>query len=368
MVNVQNRIWPSGLAMNATDAGAQTFSTAINGALVKGTSGTAWFGVISAAVGMSSATLTLYVYVGSVTGSPTFQLQIWGGATGAEDDDRPTTSGSNLASAPSTLTLTSADNNTWVSLTATVSLTASETYFLVIENTHATPASNHSTFAVRGALDSINGGLLLPFVRAQRAGYTTDGWAASDGVLGNGTGPFITRYGDGTIIGFPYVGSETAASSSNDRGMRVQFNENVAPTNLGFVHVDGDTLNVEINAASDGANLASHTLDLFQRINSPIAYLPMVTMLGGAEYDCVMTFGAAATGTLYHMGESLANVPADVLACRPLSWGYVNGATPGSYVLDNSRLWPFALGLDDNPAITGGGGTTLVLPQVRKVR
>ncbi len=360
MAYEQSAGYPSGMMVGVLDAGTQTFSDPINSALVMHTSGDAWFARVSAARAMSAATLTLYVYIGAVVGDPTFQLQVWDGATGAEDDDRPSAGGSNLASSPSTLTLSSSDDGTWGVLTCTVSLAIGQTYFLIVENTHATPASNHATFCIRGTLDSLTlGSVSSNLLGPQQAGFTLDGWNAGDGTIGGGTGPFCIKYGDGTKIGFAYVSSETHASDALDRGVRVQFSEDVVTSGGGFSGSTSSLVNLEINAASGGANKATLALDRYQEINRPVGRWTPATLTGASSYDFVETFSASSTtGTIYGMGEAEGSLPSDVLACRPQGWAYVNdvgAAGPGSYTVDTSKIMQFALILDDNPAIAGGG-------------
>lgn len=375
MAYEQSAGFPSGLFPCALDTGVLMYSPIINAALVVHTSGAAWVGKIFALKAQTAGTFTLYVYVGAVTGTPDYRMQIWDGPTGTDDDDRPMSGGAggaDLVSSPSTLSLSSADNTTWVALSGTVTLALGQTYFVLVHNTHATPASNYATFAIRGALDAIGAAALggaagnIPSVaQAHAAGSTVDGFSAADPTYNtSGPGSFCIKYTDGTCVGHPWVGSETHASNTNDRGERVKFSEDVVVSGTTSVYITTASAAAKIYPASGGAAVATHTLDRHQINNAGTSRFAPARLTGGTSYDLVWTFGSASTGTVYTMGEVLANVPADVLACVPLGWAYVDGTTPGSYTADASRLWLFGLIIDDNPAIAGGG----VFGYRRKVR
>lgn len=341
------------------DVGSASSTPNIDTAFVAGTSGDAFFVRLFMPEALSAGTVTLYAYVPTVTGTPDFQLAIY--ATSGADLDR-IDAASNLASSPSTLSLSTADNGTWVALTCTATLSANVNYFLVVENKSGVPGSNYAVFQYRSALDGW-GPILASQVAAFVTGYTLDGFS-TDPTVNSTLGLAVVKLGSGIPIGLSYVASEAHASNANDRGTRVKFTEDVVVSGVGPVPAanSGAQDGLEINTAA-GANVVSVTTNAVNESRQIVRFAP-TTLSGGTSYDIVSTFASASTiGAIYNMGEIEANVPADVLACKP-AWieGYVDGATPGSYTLDTSKICALGLLVDDFPAIAGGGGGLLTHP------
>lgn len=353
--------FPGALLFQISDSGVATSSPDLNSAFVFKTSGAVWLARFVSPVGQSSATLTLYAYVTSVTGSPTFELQVRDEATGSEDAQRPSAAGSNLATSPSSLSLTSADNNTWVVFTCTVSLTAGQTYFFIVENTHGTPGSNHAKIQYRGSIDTF--GVPLNTIGLMQTGYSADGFATDPTYSNASMGCFVVKFADGSLIGNPYVSTTAHASNANNRGVRVKFSEDVVVSGLvGEFPSSGSATGSRIDTAA-GSNIVTHTFGRFEKANylGRISRFAPVTLAGGVSHDIVITYSSVnGAGPFYTMGEAEGSVPADVLACRPQGLASVDGATPGSYTVDNSQIMRFGLIIDDNPAIAGGGGGVVV--------
>lgn len=338
------------------DDGTPTNSANMDTALVVGTGGDAWFVRTQALRGQSSATLTLYAYCSAVTGSPTFEMEVY--TTSGTDAQRPATGGG-ISSSPNSVTPTA---SRWATFTCTVSMTQDTQYFILIKNTHADPANNHAAFRYRGALDSW---FPVTVVGSQGAinttGFTTDGFTTDPTVSsGAGGGPaFVLKYSDGTLQGNPYVTDDSAhANNQNDRGNRFTFTEDISVCGIlsgaaGTVAVD--ELRVYTAAGASVINIATTVPG---ETNSGSGFTNPVTLTGGVAYDVVAGFAAnSATGVIYTMGEAEADLPADVLACRPWSCAYVDGATPGSYTADPTKIVQgYGLFIDDFPAIAGGGG------------
>lgn len=347
MADNLSRIVDAGLTA-FTDTGAASSTPSLDSAFVFETSGDV-FGVhFVAPVGQSSATLTFYAYCTAVTGTPTFEMEVRNEYSGSGDVNRPETTGSDLASSPNSVSPTA---NTWSTFTCTVSLTVGSTYWIVIKNTHATPASNHAQWRYRAQLDSWVAGNQSAF----RGYYTLNGFT-TDPTLSPVQGSGVVKFSDGTIVGNPYISSASHASNSNSRGMRFIFTEDVTCSG-GQHNATSSALSAIMLYTGAGATVASRTASALDKaLTTPVRWAS-VTLTGGTAYDFVTEYGSATTtGTVYDMGEAEGSLPADVLACRPYSCAHVTGATPGSFTVDNSKLIQHGLYLDDHPAIAGGGG------------
>ncbi len=337
------------------DAGSVTSTAAIDGAFVYETSGDA-FGIrFIAPVSQSSATLTVYAFLTAVTGTPDFQVEVRNGYDGAGDIDRPDAGGSNIGTGSSTVSSPSA--NTWLTFTVTCSLTVGDLYWVLVKNTHGTPASNHGTFAYRGALDSFTLGSTVAQSTFFATGFTSDGFATDPTINSNGPGSAVLKFGDGSLLGFPFVASSAHANNSNNRGTRFLFTEDVVVSGvqLGFaastlsgvaIYQGGNTI---VTETGDPSSIASATARTGYR------FAP-VTLTGGVAYDVVGTFsGNSTAGTFYTMGQAEGSVPTDVKACLPSCFvGSVDSAT-SSFTPDTSQLQLVSLLIDDNPASAGGG-------------
>jgi hypothetical protein len=352
------------LVIGPNDTGSLSACPAIDSAFVHNTSGDAFFALITPPV-TQSGTLTVYVYVTAVTGTPDFQLEVRDSDTGSGDIDRPLTSGSNLATSPSTLSLTAADANKWKSLTCSVNMTRSAAYFVILKNTHATPASNYATFAYRGALDGWGN---FPGGSAHLAsgcpGYTLNGFTSDPTMNPASTmGPLVMKFSDGSLIGMPYVSSAAHASNANSRGNRFTFTEDVVVS--GIISTMGTSGVITGGAIYDtsGTLIASAVADTYMKQRSLLTRFAPVTLVGGTAYDVVNTVSSATgLGTFYTMGEAEGSLPADVIACRAASIAAVTG-TPGSMTVDTSRVMTIGLIVDDMPAIAGGGSTVIVIDE-----
>ena len=266
------------------------------------------------------------------------------------------------------LTVTGVDlsgaDDTWHAFTfASVSLTAGDTYFFIIHNTHVTPASNSANIVYRGGSDGV-----ASAAQSFRCGFTSNGFTG-DPTLAAGAGCGVIKFDDGSVFGNPYVNTGAPPSSSDDRGNRFQFDGDLVVS--GVVHTNSSTVaaNVEINKASDGTNIVTRVMNFVDETrNKGVRFAP-VTLAGGVAYDVVVTYASATSAlTIFDMGEAEGSVPADVLACVPFTngtAGYVTGTTPGSYTLDKSKTISVALIADNAPAIAGG---TSVVISPRRIR
>lgn len=344
------------------DDGLATNSANIDSAYVFETSGDAFVVRFQAPTPQTSDTLSVYLYCSAVTGTPDFSMDVRNAASSG-DAQRPAAGGSVISSSPNTVTLGAGDVNTWVGpFTCTVSLTRDAGYFCIIKNTSADPVNNHAAFRYRAALDSFNFMASTPLLQMFGAGFTTDGMTSDPTMSfasGSG-GAAVAKFADGTLIGNPYVSDDSAhANNQNDRGNQFTFTEDVEVVGVFGGSSVSQMSHLEINKSSDGTNVVQIATTYFSETGGSAAgWCAPVTIPGGVAHDYVSVFGSNSTiGSAYTMGEALANVPADVLACRPFSCAYVDGATPGPYTtVDPSRIMFYTSPIiADFPAIADVG-------------
>lgn len=341
---------PLAAVVGALDTGTPTSSANIDTAFVFETSGDAFAARFVAPESQSAATLTFYAFCTALTGTPTFQVEVREGYNGSGDIDRPRTGGSNIGSSSSTVTSPAA--NTWVSWTVTCSLTAGDVYWVLVKNTHATPASNHATFQYRGALDSIaSGAIVTPQQYFALGGYTTDGFATDPTVSTASIGTWVIKFSSGALLGMPFVASSAHASNQNSRGVRVQFTEDVVMSGV----ISGIAASATGVSIYQGGSLVVSEAGDSSSASRPVYRIAPITLTGGTDYDVVITFGVNSTqGTFYTMGQAEGSVPTDVKACMPsFIVGAIDGAGP-TFTPDTSQLQLLQLIVDDNPAIAGG--------------
>ncbi|MDH5244847.1 MAG: hypothetical protein OEW98_00235 [Betaproteobacteria bacterium] len=341
-----------GLVVGSQDGGSVTSSPNIDSAFTFESSGDVYAIKFVSPVAQTSETLTVYAFVTAVTGTPSFSLEVRKGYQGTGDSDRPETGGANLASGASTVSSPSA--TTWVTFTCTVTLTLGDVFWILIKNTHATPASNHATFCTRGSLDSTT---QMLFVNAYifQAGYSLDGFTTDPTMNNNAMAPVVLKFGDGSLMGCPWVGSTNHASNANNRGVRVQFSEDVVVSGL-LTNIVNAAYSTGLAIYQNGSTVLTEGGDyaIIANNNPQFRFAP-TTLSGGVAYDVVLTFSNNATqGVFYHMGQAEGSVPADVKACLPSYLiGSVDSAT-SSFTPDTSQTMFVALLVDDNPAIAGG--------------
>lgn len=343
------------LTIAPVDDGTPTNSINIDSALTVGTSGEAWFVRLQALRGQSSATLTLYAYCTAVTGTPDFNLEVY--STSADAQRAAATA---ISSAPNTVNPTA---NTWDAYTCTVSLTQDVQYFFCLANRSGDPTTNHAAFRTRGALDAVLVVLVANLVnRVFVVGTTTDGFT-TDPTLLDVQPACVIKYSDGTLQGNPYVVDDSAhASNQNNRGNRYTFTEDVSICGIMSGILGASAVDEYRIDTSAGVSVKTIASSFGGEENSGMGLCDPTTLSGGTTYDVTVGYASnSTTGTIYTMGETEGNVPTDVLACRPFSIAYVDGATPGSYTADTSKVM-LASGLlvGDFPAISAGGSGFLI--------
>jgi len=330
---------------------------ALDSAFIYETSGDAWYIRFDAPVGQTTDTLLCYVYCSAITGLPTdVRLALYNGPTAGNDPDRPENAGSPLGTSGA-VDLSGA-GSTWVTFTITgVSLTQGECYYLILDNRTATPGSNYPTILYKGRFWA--GGDMAHDLF--RSGYSANGFSGDPTIGTAAIG--VVKFADGTLLGSPYASVGSHANNQNDRGVRVQFSEDVVVSGAAWGQTATYFVNFEINAAVGGANLVTKVLNVFDGQQFAGCRFAPATLLGGVAYDCVLTLDSSRTTVpnMFAMGEAEGSLPADVLSCRPQGWAHVTGATPGSYSVDTSKWMRLSLVIDDNPAIAGGGGSRSVL-------
>jgi len=349
--------WPYGMSI---DTGTKS-SHLLNSAYTFESAGDCWFCHFSPPADQTTGTLDVYVHVVTVTNTPSVRCEIRNGALSGEDADTPEEGGSALGTLTADIAITSSDDDTWIKFSFTgVTLDAAKDYFVIVHNVDGAPTTDHFEVIYRSNVDQYH--QASPGTH-WRGGFATDGFIGNAPTNAGGITPVVLKFDGGEIQGHPYMDLSTAASTTNYRGARFVFAEDMVVRGC-YISGASDTnaSTVGIFHASTGATLASETLTRWAN-RSGSQYWAPVTMVGGTEYDVVVNFSSADTGgsnLIRDMGEASGSLPADVLACKPSGWkGYVNGATLGSLTLDASQMWPVVLSLDDNPAIAGGSSSML---------
>lgn len=355
----------TGLLHSGTwDTGTYT-ELAIDSAFILGTSGDAMVMGFIAPEDQTTAALTIYPYIGAVTGSPTdFRADIYAEPATPTDVDRP--EGSALATSSATDLSALADS--WATFSiASVSLTKDAWYWLVIRNATGTPGSNYAALLSRPFADrdflAGNRGIMV------RNGTTING-VTSDPLNATYIAACIIKMDSGTLFGNPYAKSRTFSSGTNHRGMRVIFPEDIVLAGVAFRDMASNSLRdlkIYLTGTSTqvGSTVSHVNNSYLQRIG--IWRIDNQTLTGGQGYDIVVVPAASTSSGTAAPSMSEASPPADVLAMQPdvggTKWASVSGAAAGSYTYDERDMLPHALYFDEaSPAIAGGAGGLLTHP------
>lgn len=327
----------------AADPGVQA-AYEVNTSYVFEASGEAVFCAFVSPVTQVSATLTFYMYATTLSGSPTYKMEVRNGPGSSDPADYPEAGGSALATSSDVSPI----NNRWSAFTVTVSLTKGQQYFCILYNSHASPSFNRVSWVYKAACDYHNP-TINTFLYERGlfvTGYTPNGFSASI-IYSSGLGAAVIKFSDGTIIGHPYISSESPASSLNDKGNRISFAENIKVFGHGSIYTNSDLSS--FNIYQNDRSIASVSADRWAQERSCTGIYGQTELIKETDYDFVLKIGVSSVyGVIYTMGEAEEDLPVDVLACRPSGvGGYVTGSTPGSYTVDSSKLFPMQIFIED---------------------
>lgn len=323
-----------------------TIDTALN---VAGKSGKTTGIVFNPDRTQTSGNLNWYVYCTASTGSPTnSEAYIYMSATtttGGNDAQRPATT-TGLLYTSSNTDMTGCGTGLWKKYSFTgASLTPGQSYFMMIKNTTATPASNSFAVLVRGAWDSYafdRGGL---YSYSTSDGFTTDPSANSSIIA-----PMIIEYDNGDVVGNPFTASVAHAANTNSRGVRVSFSEDVYLNGI-YPFQSASTVLEDISIYDGSTQIASTTADIWNRNTGVLFMFEPVLLTGGVEYDIVTRLSSnSTTFARYTMGNS--PIPSAVESVWT-NFKYVDG-TAGSLTLYATSTGAMTLLISDNPAISVG--------------
>jgi len=341
---------------------AATF--ALDSAFVYGTSGDGYFIIFNSPKSQTNGALTVYVYCTAATGSPTSSsVDIFDSAQDGEDPQRPDAGASPLASSSNT-DASGCTSASWLTYSiSSVSLTAGNWYFLIVQNDTGTPASNNFTVQTR-VLNGVTGASSSAQNYGQlsmRGGTVTDGFT-TDGTINTSTQPpaAVITFADSAVIGEPFVTTANPASNTNYRGTRFNFDEDIKIAGASIAIGLGATNTGTLEVYNGSTQLATITLQEYALGNSTAAFFSSpITFPGGVDIDVVVKPGSNSTAGAYvTVGTS---PPADVQAAASSSaFSYVNGATPGSFTETDYQFIPIMLTIDTNPAISGGGSSQII--------
>lgn len=193
---------------------------------------------------------------------------------------------------------------------------------------------------------------------------TTAGWTA----VSNSRNPcgVVLAFSDDTYFGAPFSAITIPAASTNERGLKFQFTEDVQLGGLAWNGTSATTMGYvsQVNLYSDpsvpgsGQVLAEATTATSGRLAGLHVFTAPVTLTGGNVYRATFNFSASTNGCpyLWYMGE--ASPPAAVAALQLMgnaNWCYTE-AVAGSWVDTATKLPQLGLGLYEFPAVASVSG------------
>jgi hypothetical protein len=308
----------------------------------------------TAPVTQTNAALVVYAYCTALSTATVTDVRcgVYAGPSGTEDVDRPANA-ADIGHVHVDLSGVTAPD--WITFTiASVSLTAGQTYYILLDNLTSTPATHYPTFAINAALVPLtNLGIKCFQAMSATNGFSADGTAAS------AQPAMVIKFSDGSLLGNPYVALGSAhANNTNSRGMCFTPSEDIVVSGCAWNGTSASINGFKIRLASDHTDVVTGVVDRAgnQTTYSGTRFAP-TTLTGGTRYEIVATFGGnSATGTIYTMGE--ASPPTDVQNCTWPGAGYIDDAT-----IDPLSLMAFLVLVDDNPAIAASGGVFVTKQQ-----
>lgn len=346
---------PFSIAVGPVDLGTVVALT-LNSAYVNYVSGDASVVRHQARETQTNGAFKIYAYCSAASGSPTSVALILESAIAPEDVDRPRP-GSSATSTSSTVDVSGCTTAQWVEYDFTgVTLVLGDFYFGLITNNTADPVTNTVNILTRGAVDMV--GSFTSAMLGTHAGISTSDGFSTDGTAQNGLSPMVFCYASGNCYGNPYVATFTHASNQNYRGVRWTPTEDVQVQTWGSVTADGNMNSLTIAQGSTVVMLNDNLSQTHKGRYTLIASTT-VTLTGGLEYDFLLKsiVNDTLSFSIYSMGPTPP--PADVIATAgPLI--YVDGTTLGSLTASTTAIGPLFIGIADNPAISGGGGTNIL--------
>lgn len=265
----------------------------------------------------------------------------------------------------------------WIEATGySTALTASTQYYIVINNSHGTPASNYVTLAAvrRITYHSLGGG-----VAGDRAGFS--GWSlatssdsgatwASGNSIGGAAGMRI-GFSDGTFAGLPisaqnkdstnqiydtreagvYFTTPSTYPTMNVAGISFSINwSGTKPANLRYRLYAGTSLVATTQTANDEDIVADGWVPLYFSSIQTLSPNTLYRVVAGA-----VTGGSS--GNAYNLNGYTWDSDADSTAMLPygLRGTYYNGS---SWAESSTQVYPFAVLLDTGstgPFTTSGG-------------
>jgi hypothetical protein len=305
-------------------------------------------------VDQTSGNLTIYKYcVGAVTGSPTDMGVIVYDHSTTQDSRRGTTTIGSATGAD-----WSAANDSWESIAMTgVTLTKGTPYMLgVYNNIGATASSNYPTVRYRGALDvNLSSNAYTWFGR----GTIGSSWPSGSNVtFASHNSPSVLEFDDGSVIGNPWVKTNSPATGTQWRGVRITPDTDITVYGFSFPASTSSFINGTA-AIYQGSTLIDSITIVRPRHTQGAHMLGSNQLTAGTAYDLIIKpFSSTTTGALMTLGE--ASPPSAITNCVPTELtGSVYGDTPGSLTLDSNAFWHSGYIIyGERSDAAGVGGTT----------
>lgn len=250
----------------------------------------------------------------------------------------------------------------WITFTfgAPAGCTCGVTYWVVIGDAGWTSGNTSNVLTVPSMSAPADNFYRLMHYVSTTDGFTTNGNAGDNGV------PVILAFADGTVMGIPFTTWSADASSTQERGIKVTFDEQVV---IGAVYAGpfNSISGLKIysgTTAPGGTPDATITFDATAVTAQTTLFAPF-TCAKSTVYRFVFTYGGASVAPGYFQIQG-TTPPADVLATG--FWGGAaihtqdNGA--GGWTDSTSKFPKMVLRLKNQVAISGGGAIDLPEPLI----
>ena len=335
-----------------TTTGGATSGYLVNSSYTYGSSGDAVACLFRSPVDQTSGNLTVAAYITADSSSAsTFEVEIRNAATATSSVIPGTTV---LGAAGSGIDL-NGDSSSWQEFNATtgVTLTQGDYYWAIIKNSSGSPASDHATIATRAATELQASNVAAEYYYGGK--YTSDGFATAASNQ-SGQAPFVIKFNDGTLLGNPYYNSESLASGTEWRGMRLTFTSDTVVSGFNTT-ATGSAFNAGNWAVYNGSTAeVSGTMSYMNSQSHPVFFDESFTCLANVAYDFVTKPVSSTTlGHAFWPGD--ASPPTMVTDCLLEGTALVYGSTPGSFTVATDHLFSGAAFIEQ---INVGGVSKLV--------
>lgn len=298
---------------------------------------------------------TVYFYVTAANGTPgnlTVELRSYAGSR---------LPGATLHASQTVSPGTTA--NKWIACTfGTPYECAAGVHYMLVIGDAAGTGTNYATVAYSGGV-SVQSEPTIYI--GGTPSYSTAGYSAA-GSAGNGM-PLVIKFADGTIMGHPYDTSGTDTSNALMRGLHIEgLTEQLTVRGVAWNGVATGITGLKIfkgTAGPDDAADFTWTFDASDslRPTDSAAYFTPYTFAKDTIYNVVFTYGSSQDTPGYYQNTDGA-AQADTIACGfggGTMYRCIDASSSNAWALDTSKFPRMALIVQDQVAITAGGGVPM---------